>query len=224
MIDLSIVIPVFNNQDTLTELVERLDNLLTTQTTFEIIFANDASKDNSLQIIQELSTRYPFVRLKNIKKNIGQNKALIEGFKEASGKKVMVMDADLQDNLDMVLPLLKKLDSKTDAVFILREGKYQSTNRMITSYLLKGVIQLITGLPKKAGTFFIVQNSMVQKVLKLKCSFPYVTIMVFHVCSTVTYLQSSRKSNFGKSSYTFKKRLLHAVRAIQCTLQCRFLN
>ena len=222
--DLSCIIPVYNNEKTVRELAETLNEILNEKYQFEIIFVNDCSKDRSLMEINSLAEDYKFVSCVNLSRNGGQNNALLHGFRHARGEKVMVMDADLQDNLLMVPQMIENLTSDFDSLFILRKGMYQSYSRMLTSFILKGCIQLIVGLPRAAGTFFITQKHIVTKVINMKCSFPYITIMIFSSSEQVVYLSSKRKSNFGKSAYNFKKRLIHAGKALICAFQCRFLH
>jgi len=224
MVEVSFVIPVYNNEDTIRKLSNQLYKLCNEIYQFEIVFVNDDSKDNSLETIKTLSKEFNFVKLKNLSKNGGQNKAIIEGLKVAKGERIIVMDADLQDNLKMVSPLINSLIDDVDAVYILRKGKYQSSMRMLTSFILKGCVQLIIGLPRKAGTFFIIRKEIVPKLLKLRCTFPYVTIMAFYLAKKVVYLPSKRYLDGGKSAYTFKKRVTHAMKAFICALQCRFFN
>ncbi len=224
MVQLSFVIPVYNNEDSIRELTNQLYKLLNGVYQFEIVFVDDGSTDNSLERITSLSAVYSFVKLKKLCENGGQNNAIIEGLKKSTGEKIIVLDADLQDNLEMIFPLIDSLSNNVDTVYVLRKGKYQSNRRMFTSYLLKGSIQLIIGLPRKAGTFFIIRKKLIPRLIKLRFRFPYVTIMVFHVSGNVEYLYSIRNSNDGRSAYTFKKRLIHGIKAVSCAIQCRFLK
>jgi len=112
--DVSVVIPLLNEQESLTELYNWIANVLQTQQyRYEIIFIDDGSTDNSWDTIQQLSQKDSHVKGIRFLKNFGKSQALHAGFLEAKGAVVITMDADLQDSPDEI-PELYDLIIKED--------------------------------------------------------------------------------------------------------------
>ncbi len=109
-LDISIVIPVYNEVDNVEPLGHSIINAMQGQN-YEVIFVDDGSIDGSTQKLDEWCARYTNFRTIHFKKNAGQTAALDAGFKHASGKYVVSMDADMQNNPADIPKLLDKLDS-----------------------------------------------------------------------------------------------------------------
>ncbi|MFC2154106.1 glycosyltransferase [Candidatus Altiarchaeota archaeon] len=101
---LSVVIPVYNEEENILALYEELKSVLEkTGKNFEIIFVDDGSTDSSYNEIQDIHKRDPVVKAVRFRRNFGQTAALNAGFKSAAGKLVVVLDADLQNNIEVVV-------------------------------------------------------------------------------------------------------------------------
>jgi len=100
---ISVVIPLFNEAESLPELMQWIDRVMQTHNySYEVIMVDDGSKDNSWQTIQTLRTTYPSLKGIKFQRNYGKSAALNEGFKMAQGDIVVTMDADLQDSPDEI--------------------------------------------------------------------------------------------------------------------------
>jgi glycosyltransferase involved in cell wall biosynthesis len=100
---ISVVIPLLNEADSLPELMQWIDRVMQTNNySYEVIMVDDGSKDNSWQAIQTLRTSYPSLKGIKFQRNYGKSAALNEGFKMAQGDIVVTMDADLQDSPDEI--------------------------------------------------------------------------------------------------------------------------
>ena len=100
---ISVVIPLFNEAESLPELMQWIDRVMQTHSySYEVIMVDDGSKDNSWQTIQSLRTTYPSLKGIKFQRNYGKSAALNEGFKMAKGDIVVTMDADLQDSPDEI--------------------------------------------------------------------------------------------------------------------------
>ena len=100
---ISVVIPLFNEAESLPELMQWIDRVMQTHNySYEVIMVDDGSKDNSWQNIQSLRTTYPSLKGIKFQRNYGKSAALNEGFKMAKGDIVVTMDADLQDSPDEI--------------------------------------------------------------------------------------------------------------------------
>ncbi|MBT4277347.1 glycosyltransferase family 2 protein [Candidatus Falkowbacteria bacterium] len=128
---LSVVIPCFNEEDSVKLLHSKIlsvcENL---NNSFEIIFINDGSTDNTLQKLKQLKP----IRIINFRKNFGQTAALDAGFKKAQGKIIIAMDGDLQNDPDDIPKLLKELSEKNyDVVSGWRKNRKDSLSKKIIS-------------------------------------------------------------------------------------------
>lgn len=100
---ISVVVPLFNEAESLPELMQWIDRVMQTNNyTYEVIMVDDGSKDNSWSTIQTLRTTYPSLKGVKFQRNYGKSAALNEGFKMAQGDIVVTMDADLQDSPDEI--------------------------------------------------------------------------------------------------------------------------
>jgi glycosyltransferase involved in cell wall biosynthesis len=106
--DLSIVISLFNEDESLPELIKWIEKVVSEERyTYEIIMVDDGSTDSSWKVIKELSENNPSIRGISFRRNYGKSAALYEGFKAAEGRVVITMDADLQDSPDEIPELYR---------------------------------------------------------------------------------------------------------------------
>src|SRR6201996_4256150 len=109
-LDLSIVIPLYNEDESLPELVEWIERVCTANNfSHEVVMIDDGSTDNSWEVIKQLSAKYPAVKAIKFQRNYGKSPALYEGFKAATGNVVITMDADLQDSPDEIPELYRMI-------------------------------------------------------------------------------------------------------------------
>ncbi len=108
--DISIVIPLFNEEESLTELSEWIVSVVTKHNfSYEVIFIDDGSTDNSWQVIDKLHTKNNHLKGIKFQRNYGKSAALNEGFRAAKGNVVITMDADMQDSPDEIPELYKMI-------------------------------------------------------------------------------------------------------------------
>ncbi|GAA3522548.1 hypothetical protein GCM10022393_41420 [Aquimarina addita] len=223
-LDISVVIPIYRNNKVLKELHNALMTVLNPYN-YEIIYVNDCSPDSSLDTLTDLASQYACVTYLDLEENVGQQKATLQGLKKAIGQKIVVLDGDLQDHPQLI-PLLYQAMAQNNgsAAFVKRKGMYQSKGRMTTSVLIKKIIQLLSGLHYKAGSYYMFDNSLLKKVTTTasNCQYPYMSIIVAHFASQIQYISADRGKSIGPSGYTFSKRIKAAVMAIYCSLYCTY--
>jgi len=132
---LSIVIPVYNEQETLEELYRRLTTALDKLgKTYEIILTNDGSKDRSSEILRELYQRRPSqIRVIEFNGNFGQHMAIMAGFEKVRGEIVITMDADLQNPPEDIYKLVEAIEAGHDVVNTHRLGRQDNWWRLFVS-------------------------------------------------------------------------------------------
>lgn len=146
--DLSIVIPLYNEEASLPALAEELESALTSlRQSYEILFVDDGSTDGSFEILRELHGASPdHVRVISFRRNFGKTAALAAAFKRVRGKVVVTMDADLQDDPREMPKLLSKLDEGWDLATAWRERRQDPVSKTLPSRLANSVVAKVTGL------------------------------------------------------------------------------
>jgi undecaprenyl-phosphate 4-deoxy-4-formamido-L-arabinose transferase len=146
--EISVVIPVFNEEDNLRELGERLIRTLTAMgRPFEVIFVDDGSTDGSWPLLSDLNSQYPqYIRALQFHRNFGQHQAIFAGFQAARGRVMVTLDADLQNPPEEIPRLVAKLDEGYDTVGGWRENRRDSLFRRLPSQLVNYVMSRVTGV------------------------------------------------------------------------------
>ena len=122
---ISIIIPVYNEQDSIKPLIKQLNDLQQEipEKTIEIIFVDDGSIDNTNQIINKEQPNQPNMKIISLARNFGQTVAISAGIDNADGEVLITMDADLQNDPSDIPTLLKKLEDGYDVVSGWREKR-----------------------------------------------------------------------------------------------------
>ncbi len=145
--DLSIVVPFLNEQDSLQELVERIyEHVQPLNLTFELLFIDDGSTDHSFQRLLESKKNHPEIKIIRFRKNFGKSIALSEGFSRAQGNIVITMDADLQDDPAEIPNLIKKLEEGYDLVSGWKKKRHDPLSKTIPSKLFNFTTRFLTGI------------------------------------------------------------------------------
>jgi glycosyltransferase involved in cell wall biosynthesis len=147
-IEISIVIPVFNEAENLPELYRELRRACSgLKRSCEIIFIDDGSTDGSFEILKEVQAGDPRVKVIRFRKNFGQTAAITAGFDYAKGEVIVTLDADLQNDPNDIGALLEKMDAGFDIVSGWRKNrKDRFLSRRLPSILANGLISRTTGV------------------------------------------------------------------------------
>ena len=145
--DLSVVIPVYNEEVSLPGLFESLESVMKSLGgDYEYVFVDDGSVDGSLGVLRELHQRSPRVKVISFRRNYGKSAALAVGFKEARGNRVVTMDADLQDDPAEIPALLKKLEEGVDLVSGWKQSRQDPWTKTLPSKIFNAVTSFVSGL------------------------------------------------------------------------------
>jgi undecaprenyl-phosphate 4-deoxy-4-formamido-L-arabinose transferase len=144
----SVVVPVYNGESTLNDLVHRIEKTLTgTADSFEIILVNDGSPDQSWQLIQELSKEHPCVVGINLMRNYGQHNATLCGIRAARYDVTVTMDDDLQHPPEEIPKLIEKLHEGYDVVYGAPQKMPQNFFRNLITKYTKILLAFVMGVP-----------------------------------------------------------------------------
>ena len=169
----SIIIPTYNEEETLPLLYERLKKLMDSINNyeFEILFINDGSKDKTLEIIKMLRSQDMRINYVNLSRNFGKEIAMIAGLDYATGDCVVFMDADLQDPPELISEFLKYWEQGYDDVYARRKSRKGETwLKKFTSKMYYNVLQHLTKVPiqKDTGDFRLLDKRCVNALKKLR--------------------------------------------------------
>jgi glycosyltransferase involved in cell wall biosynthesis len=220
----TVVLPIYRNQRTVEPLFERLCDMLEgASLSFEVIFVDDACPEDSLAVLRSLAREDRRVAVVALAENTGQQRAIFTGLRYARGERVVVMDADLQDPPEAIPRLLSALDEGFDAVFAGRIGQYESLSRLATAWFYRALLGLLTGLPAGAGSFVVMSDRMVRRILALTVPSPYLTSMIGCSGLPVKMIPVQRASRtIGESAYSARMRWAAASAALRCALHCKW--
>jgi glycosyltransferase involved in cell wall biosynthesis len=142
---ISVVVPVFNEQESLEKFYSVLVSSLSKLGAYEIVFVDDGSTDSSLDLMKKLSTKDKKIRIFSFRKNQGKAEALTLGFRMAKGDSIVTLDADLQDRPEEIKNLLNKLKEGYDLVSGWRKNRKDSFKTKISSKLFNAIMSLFWG-------------------------------------------------------------------------------
>ncbi|MFH1360252.1 MAG: glycosyltransferase family 2 protein [Candidatus Omnitrophota bacterium] len=148
MIDYSVVIPVYNEEESLDPLMQELEvHIQRLEGSYEIVFVNDGSSDRSLTILERFQMNHPeCIRIINLSGRKKQTLALCEGLYAAQGRVVITLDADLQNDPADIPALIKKMDEGYDVVCGWRKNRMDTPLKMALSKLGNILQRLFTGM------------------------------------------------------------------------------
>jgi len=146
--DISVIIPLYNEEESLPELYSWIARVMKANGySYEVIFVNDGSTDNSWKVIEDLSKKAEEVKGIKFRRNYGKSPALYCGFKEAKGDVVITMDADLQDSPDEIPGLYKMItEDGYDLVSGYKQKRYDPMSKTIPTKLFNATARKISGI------------------------------------------------------------------------------
>lgn len=216
--NLSVVVPVYNSQESLHLLIERLEPILTSLTNrYEIILVNDGSRDESWRTIETLGTQHAFVRGINLMRNYGQHNALLAGIRAATYNIIITLDDDLQHPPEEIPALLEKLHEGYDVVYGTPQHKQHGFWRNLATHITKLALQSAMGvdIAQKVSAFRVFRTTLREAFANYTSPFVSVDILLTwgttHFAS-IPVRHAPRQA--GTSNYTFRKLATHALNMI----------
>ena len=211
----SLVIPIYNEEETLEALFSALNGIIAHfDGVTEIIFINDGSKDRSMQILLAANKLNPHFKIINLSRNFGHQIAVTAGLDYAEGQAVVIMDADLQDPPEVILELIKKWKEGYEIVYAIRakrdgESLFKKITANIFYRLLKNLSNLDT--PLDVGDFRLVDKKVIKAFRQFKEHNRYVRGMFSWMGFNQIGVVYHRKARFaGETKYPLKKMIKFA--------------
>ena len=218
-IEISVVVPMFNEKDTIMELYSQISEVMEkTKKSWEFVIVDDGSTDQTPEMIRELAKKDDRVRPVIFARNFGQQAAVKAGLDYSRGEGVVVIDADLQDPPEVILELIEKWEEGYEVIYAQRtEREGESFLKLLTAKMFYATIQRLTdiNMPMNTGFFRLLDRKVVDVINQLPEKnrfFRGLSIWVGFKQIAVPY---KRKARFaGETKYPFSKMFKLAITAI----------
>ena len=218
--EISVVIPVFQNEGSLERLFSRLDGVVldlhSMNKRLEIVFVNDGCTDQSQDHLVSYQARRDNVTVIQLTKNFGATVAVKEGFRHAQGRSITVLPADLQDPPELILEMLPSWESGSLLTICNRRSRKDPFVTRIISKLYYKIIRRVVSAeyPPDGGDVFLIDRSLVHH-LTSSSKAAYLQMLVHWLGYTPTYIPYDREIRMeGKSKWSLRKRLSTAIDVI----------
>lgn len=208
-VQVSIVVPVYNEEQNLRMLLDRLMPVMQgLGKSFEIIFIDDGSRDNSLAILNEF-TENEQVKIVELTRNYGQHAAIMAGFSTCGGDIIITMDADLQNPPEEIPNLIKVMEEGNyDVVGTIRRGRQDSFFRILPSRIINIVARKITGVGMHDWGCMLraYRRTVVERMIQCHEHSTFIPALATVFGKRVTEIEVSHEERFGgKSNYPLRK-------------------
>jgi polyisoprenyl-phosphate glycosyltransferase len=212
--ELSVVIPIYNEEENIPELYNRLMVSLKQIVGYEIIFVDDGSSDDSFSLLKDIAAENKAVKVIKFSRNFGQHPAISAAFSHARGNYIILMDADLQDDPADIISLYERIGEGYDIVFTQIVNKERSLLRKIYSLVYHFVFSKISGakIPANIGTLRIFSRKVLKNINRYherKILYGPLMTSIGFKCSFLSVKKHSRLK--GKTHYSFAKLFQMAV-------------
>lgn len=205
--EISIVIPVYNSCECVHELSRQIKDALS-GISYEQIMVNDCSKDSSWDEIKKESRTNPNILGINLRKNGGQDSAILAGLNHACGRWVVIMDDDLQHSPYDIPRLYEEAKKGFDVVYANFESKKQKLWKNIGSWFNGKISEFAIQKPRNIylSPFKILNKGVVDEMIKFNNLFPYIDGLIFQVTRNIVQIDvEHHKRELGKSNYNLVK-------------------
>jgi dolichol-phosphate mannosyltransferase len=216
---LSIIIPVYNEEEIIAELDRRLKGFLHgLEETWEVVFVDDGSRDRTAMALKELAAAEPRYKVISFSRNFGHQAAITAGMDRAEGDAVVIMDADLQDPPEVVARMIQKWHEGYDVVYGQRSARHgESIFKRATAAAFYRLFRMMLPieLPLDTGDFRLMSRSVVLSMRALREQHRFVRAMVSWVGFKQTAVQYERPERFaGETKYPLRKMIRFAIDGI----------
>lgn len=212
---LSVVVPVYNSALSLPDLIGRLKTVLDNLTyQYEMILVNDASMDNSWEVISSFATQHNNIRGINLMRNYGQHNALLSGILYAANEIIITIDDDLQQPPEEISKLIKKLEEGYDVVYGTPETEQHGLWRDLASQITKFALRSAMGIDnaRNVSAFRAFRRQVCNAFADYRSPFISIDVLLSWGTTRFAAIPVRHDSRLaGKSNYTFHKLIVHAL-------------
>lgn len=199
---ISIVVPTYNSQDCLEELVTQIQKNVKN---YEVILVNDCSLDNSWEVIKKISSSNDNVKGINLMKNTGQDNAIMAGLHFVTGDYIVIMDDDLQHDPSDISSLYNALLGGYDVCYANFSRKEHAMWKNFGSWLNGKIAEIVIEKPREVylSPYKIMKRKIADEILKYTGPYPYIDGLIFRLTKSITQIDARHSQRFaGKSNYS----------------------
>ncbi len=207
----SIVVPVYNSENTLAELYTRIKTVFenTIHEDFELILVDDSSRDHSFSVMEQLHQKDSRVKIIQLARNFGQPSAVLCGFSHVSGDFVITLDDDLQHPPEEIPKMIQVMQERNDVDVILAkyENRKHGPIRKLGTFVAKiATSQMLTNAGNLDMTSFrLIRRFVVDAVLQMNIHLPQIGNLLLQVSNRIINVSVAHdERKFGRSNYTFR--------------------
>jgi undecaprenyl-phosphate 4-deoxy-4-formamido-L-arabinose transferase len=209
MHSVSIVIPVYNAENTIADLCRELMTRLAPDYLLEIVLVNDCSRDGTDMVCRRLKEEYPEkITYASLSRNFGEHNAVMAGLNQTRGEFVVIMDDDFQNPPEEVPKLLAEIRKGYDVVYCRYPEKQDSLFRNLGSYLNGTMARVILNKPANLylSSFKAMNRFLVNELIKCKTPNPYLDAIILRITRNIGTVEVRHDPRLaGRSGYTLKK-------------------
>ena len=210
---ISIIIPVFNSENTIEILIDNIVEGLGKHYEFEIILINDSSVDRSEEKCKKLVEKYSNVVLYSLSKNVGEHNSVMAGLNKCTGDYAVIMDDDLQHSVDSLLELIKfgiKEKNNFDVVYTYYDKMKYNFFRNLGRKFNNFIANLLLDKPKflYLSSFKLINRFLITEIVKYRSPFTYIDGIILGITSRIGRIKVVHdQRSHGRSGYTIRKLL-----------------
>lgn len=217
--DLSIIIPVYNEEENVNLLYDRLTKVvMSLGLTYEFIFVNDGSKDKTIALVKKLTQKDPHIKYIDFSRNFGHQIAVTAGLDLSAGQSVVIIDADLQDPPELIQDLYEKMKEGFEVVYAKRRKRDgESFMKKFTAKTFYRILKNITSveIPVDTGDFRIMDRKVVDVLKSMPEHHRFIRGQISWIGFNQTFVEYDREErNAGETGYTYKKMTKFALDGI----------
>ncbi|KAB0241893.1 glycosyltransferase [Microcystis aeruginosa EAWAG127a] len=219
MLKYSLIIPIYNEEETIPELYRRISDVMDSlDDSVELILINDGSCDRSLNLMRELQARDARVCYISLARNFGHQAAVTAGLNFARGQVIVVLDADLQDPPELIPKMIESWQAGYHVVYAQRtKRKKESWFKRLTAYVFYRLLRKLADvdIPADTGDFCLMDRQVVEVLNSMPERNRYIRGLRAWIGFRQTAVKFERDPRFaGEVKYTFKKSLALAINSL----------
>ena len=210
---ISIVVPMYNEQEVAKEFYNRTISVLTKliEYDYEIIVVNDGSRDKTLEILLNIVREDEHVKVINFSRNFGHQAAITAGIENATGDAIITIDADLQDPPEIIVDMIREYEKGYDIVYAKRKSRKKDTFfKRETAKLYYKILNKLSDIkiPENVGDFRLISKRVQEVFIKLPEKDRYVRGMFAWMGFNQTMVEFDRASRYaGKTKYRMERNM-----------------
>lgn len=209
---ISIIIPVYYNEDNLVPLYEDLKEKFIDRIDYdyEIIMVDDGSKDNSIKVMKMLKLRDDRIRIIKLSRNFGSHAAMLCGLNNCSGNCAVIKCADLQEPTELIIEMVDQWQRGNNVVLAVREGREESKSQEMFANMYYSMVKhlALPNMPNKGFDVYLLDRKVIDTISRMDERNSALTGQVLWSGFSTAYVYYVRKKReVGKSRWTLKKKI-----------------